>query len=156
MSPTSTLGCVGCCGGLVRRASLPAERGKKTLSGIGGKRPFRVRPRVDLGWVLTGFHNGDVGHLWVFQTLVKQILASLLWFALHLFTLHILFVIPLVLLECGDLCLQELCEIIHISIIISILQVASTLRGKRLEALLGAEVSELPIATGSTDNPGLT
>ena len=92
----------------------------------------------------------------MFRTLVKQILASLLWFASHLFTLHILFVIPLVLLECGDLCLQELCEIIHISIIISILQVASTLRGKRLEALLGAEVSELPIATGSTDNPGLT
>ena len=34
---------------IVRRTRLPAERGKKTLlSGIGGKRPFWVRPRVDL------------------------------------------------------------------------------------------------------------
>ena len=137
MSLTSTRGCVGCCGGLVRRASLPAERGKKTLSGIGGKRPFRVRPRVDLGWVLTGFHNGDVGHLWVFQTLVKQILVSLLWFASHLFTLHILFVIPLVLLECGDLCLQEPCESVHISTSIAILQVASSYKGKKARSTFG-------------------
>ena len=99
---------------------------RRPLRGIGGKRPFRVWPRVDLGWVLTGFHNGDVGHLSVVRTLVKQILASSLWFASHLFTLHILFVILLVLRGCGDLCLQELFESVHISISIAILQVAST------------------------------
>ena len=58
---------------------------RRPLSGIGGKRPFRVRSRVDLGCVLTGFHNRGVLHLWVFRTLVKQISASPIRFALHLF-----------------------------------------------------------------------
>ena len=57
------------------------ERSKESVLG-----PTKRRP----SWVT--HHNGDVGHLVVAQTLVKQIFAFLVWFVSHLFILHISFV----------------------------------------------------------------